>query len=480
MSGLLSWTSYASNVTYSSTASTLYSNTYTFFNNNPAVNKTGTVSALQINSTATPETPSFTTFTGAILNTAIKFSGFFRPNQTGSWTFNIAATVGTSANNADDVAMLFLGTPGSTIVPNSSYTSLSTAPSNTHPIIFNNYENNLSTSNIQSVTLTAGQYYPILYYYSQSIGGYTLALSFKFNTAPSYTTDFTNYMFTSVPRSGYYVNNVDISNVIQKYTTGTFGTTKTRFYSNNIDIGDLYQTFSLGTVTKTNLISGTSDLSVLFQPILSLAATSNLNHYYNFISSSPASYSGSGTSVTNLITSAADMTLYNTPTWNSTTRTMRFTNTSATGGSNIQYMQKGTNNVDFKSVSIFYKQYAKPTAHTYIFDGRNTSNANDSYIWSGGMSSFWENLYRDGGVSITPSWSGAEFTDNTWHNLTYTSSKTLSPLGSLTFPARFSQNEGANIEIAIILVYTKQLTQAENLQNYQYIKYNFMSTFSLP
>jgi hypothetical protein len=159
---------------------------------------------------------------------------------------------------------------------------------------------------------------------------------------------------------------------------------------------------------------------------------------------------------------------------------MRFTNTSASYGSNIQYMQKGTNNVDFKSVSIFYKQYARPTANNYIFDGRDTGGNNGSWVWSGGIGPFWENLYIDGGVSITPSWSGAEFTDNTWHNLTYTSSKTLSPLGSLTFPARYSQNEGANVEIAIILVYTNQLTQAENLQNYQYIKYNFMSTFGLP
>jgi hypothetical protein len=185
MSGLL-WTSYIPNPSinasyYTGDIATLYNNAISFFNTPPTVMKTGTVTSLQ--------NPSPTDFNnGGTEYTAVTFNGWFRPDQTGEWTFHLSY----DGMPCDDFAILFLGPPGSTIVPNTTFPGTTSSPSATQPIAYNTYFN----AGNQDVTLTlqAGKWYPILLDYSQSVGGYVLGLSFTFG-ANTYT-DFTGFIST--------------------------------------------------------------------------------------------------------------------------------------------------------------------------------------------------------------------------------------------------------------------------------------------
>jgi hypothetical protein len=48
--------------------------------------------------------------------------------------------------------------------------------------------------------LVAGQYYPILLYYAQTLGGYSVGLSFQAGTGTgTYITDFTGYITPTIP-----------------------------------------------------------------------------------------------------------------------------------------------------------------------------------------------------------------------------------------------------------------------------------------
>jgi hypothetical protein len=136
-----------------------------------------------------------------------QFYGYFRPNQTGSWTFYLQHTPDPNGQlgACDDYGILYLSQPNTTIVPSNTYTgssppSSSPTLSTTQPINVSVYAN--TVVNV-TVTLTAGVYYPILFYFGQGNGPYNLGLSFSAPGSPiNYSTsitDFTGYMFTSIP-----------------------------------------------------------------------------------------------------------------------------------------------------------------------------------------------------------------------------------------------------------------------------------------
>jgi len=197
MSGL-NWTSYPAydtiNVGYfSNNLPGLYTNAINYFNSPPTAINSGTLNTLQTSSSAINSNPAFSIFSsdGGTLRTAIKFSGYFCPTQTGDWTFNL----GVESNPSDDFSILFIGTPGASISPSTTFTTVSAVPSNTAPIIYNIYS---QTSNYsKTVRLTAGRFYPILMYYSQGGGGYIAGLSFSV-AGGSVITDYTGYMSTII------------------------------------------------------------------------------------------------------------------------------------------------------------------------------------------------------------------------------------------------------------------------------------------
>lgn len=192
----LQWTSYTSNDSINASSvtdrMTLYANMTSFFNSSPSMIRSGTTTSLQtsINGQANP---SFTTFTygGSTTYTAIAFTGFFVPDQTGDWTFDTVV----GGLSFDDVGYVFIGTPGSSITPETTFLDVSSTPSSTVPVIYNSYRGDGNST--ATVTLTSGVWYPISIYYNQTGYGYAMGLSFSFQGG-SAMTDFTGYMYPSM------------------------------------------------------------------------------------------------------------------------------------------------------------------------------------------------------------------------------------------------------------------------------------------
>ena len=189
MSGL-SWTSYFNDTISEPTdINVTYSQTISFFNSSSKqLISQGSITSLQTNDLATFGSTSFI---------AIQFSGYFYPTVSGNWTFNINLLPG--QNKPDNFSLLFIGNANQTIVPNSTYTTISTSPSNTLPVAYQAWTGGGPTSTT-TLNLIAGNYYPILMYYHERVGTSKLALSFT-NPSGTSITDFTGYIVTSLPTS---------------------------------------------------------------------------------------------------------------------------------------------------------------------------------------------------------------------------------------------------------------------------------------
>jgi hypothetical protein len=188
MSGL-NWISYNS-VPIGSTLNSLYNNTVTFFNSNPTADNSGNLTKLQINgNNNNVDTPRLASFSkeGTTTNKFIKISGYFCPTQTGDWTIHLGYDINTSC---DDFGVLFLGIPDTDITPVTTFTAEIDVPSSVIPFICNYYGTN-PQRNSKTVTLQAGNQYPILIYYCQGNYGYTLGLGFALNGG-SLITDLTS------------------------------------------------------------------------------------------------------------------------------------------------------------------------------------------------------------------------------------------------------------------------------------------------
>jgi hypothetical protein len=93
--------------------------------------------------------------------------------------------------------MLFIGTPGTEIIPNTTFTGTSSVPDSNIPVIYNIYwpYGNYSAT----LSLVAGQTYPMLINFSQTQGGYVLGFSFQSPNSTTTITDFTGYIVPTLP-----------------------------------------------------------------------------------------------------------------------------------------------------------------------------------------------------------------------------------------------------------------------------------------
>lgn len=176
--------------TYNSGGGMVFDNSGKFYVSN------GNVSIQTIQTTIT--SPIITTFTGSSSVTdkvIVKFSGCFKPTQTGYWTF----ILGNPTQSTDDLGILFLGPAGTLITPNSSFSSLSPTLSNSTPILFNNYWQGTGTDYTYTysttIYLTAGLYYPLSLLFLQYYGDSVCKFSFFYgNYTPVVTTNLRAYL----------------------------------------------------------------------------------------------------------------------------------------------------------------------------------------------------------------------------------------------------------------------------------------------
>ena len=266
-------------------------------------------------------------------------------------------------------------------------------------------------------------------------------------------------------------NNMDISGLFQRFSPGNTIVT-TGVCIDGIDLGTLFNGFAGNPLLgfNTNVFSNLLTLDRIVNT--GSLVRDGLVCHYDFTNS--FSYPGSGSDVRNLVSGIVDASLNNNPVFQYSTSTMHFVNTDGTyDGSNNKQFMRTMNDISFRTVSIWYKQLTIYGDAVYLFDGRPTvfTGSRGGYVYKGQAGTYWTNCYQDGGANITPiTWTGTEFTNGTWHNITFTSNIVTPETGPITVPGYRFDQYASNLEIAAVLVYNREITQAENNQNYNYYR----------
>jgi hypothetical protein len=179
------------------------------------------------------------------------------------------------------------------------------------------------------------------------------------------------------------------------------------------------------------------------------------------------SYVGSGATMYNLVDGSSN-TLGGTYTYDSVNGTIRLTNSSTNRLANVSYLQLSTI-ANITTVSLWYYQHSSNDTR-YLLDMR-TGGAN-GFIYSSGTGGNWSpgTLYKNGGASQSITWNNIE-TLNTWQNITVIAN--IPATDDMTIFARFSLNEGLDVTFGPILVYNREITQAENLANFNALRGRF-------
>jgi len=279
----LQWTSYTNSsntynvnipyaaVTLGATSNSIYAAIVNYFTINSTIITSGKTTSLQTCNNPSLANPSITTFTNSVSSTeyvGVKFSGFFIPNQTGSWTFSIGSP--------NDGAIVYLGLAGTTtITPATTFTSFSTTPNSSNPILYNYYSFPPGTGTVKgsgSYDLSKNLCYPILIYYLQYSGNYDIRFSVT-SPSPSSTviTDFSSSIFNPLPETPI-LNNVIITPSTKKvelfYKGSTFNggyniITNTAYFSTNSNMNtpfnvDFGNSDTSGNAIVTSLVYGNS------------------------------------------------------------------------------------------------------------------------------------------------------------------------------------------------------------------------------
>jgi len=179
------------------------SNCLSFFVNSTNLVQTGYATQIADN---------YSTFLGAGYNgssSAITFYGYFKPAVTGIYTFilgnastNKSAVYATYASNDDCTVFWFGTTAGMSI---STFKSGLTESNYTKAVNYTHIASNSSSVNISPMTwtspsLTAGQFYPLVFNWAQTSGGQVMFLQFISGTistpSSSVITDGIGYFFS--------------------------------------------------------------------------------------------------------------------------------------------------------------------------------------------------------------------------------------------------------------------------------------------
>lgn len=183
-----------------------------------------------------------------------------------------------------------------------------------------------------------------------------------------------------------------------------------------------------------------------------------------------SSYPGSGSVVTDLV-SGASHSMVGSYTYSASG--MRLNNTNLTvGASNVSNLRlASTSNI--KTVSLWFYNHGTTSTNRFLLDGRTGSS--EAYL-SGAIGTDWSTgtLYTNGGTSqsITFSNFGLDaIPSGKWVNKTLIANKSFTD--DLTLFGRYTNVEGANVTIGVVLVYNRVLTEAENRANYDSLRIRY-------
>jgi len=208
-------------------------------------------------------------------------------------------------------------------------------------------------------------------------------------------------------------------------------------------------------------------------PILSSIITNGLTYFID--PSVKNSYSGSGSSIINLVNNSVS-TLNGS--YELINGNIRLSNTSTTATANVSYIQAPS--VVIKTVSIwFYVHGTNSNASRYLLDMRE--GGTEGYVYTGSAGSNWSTgkLYKNGGAQQSITWANIE-TIGQWQNITLVAN--TGATDDITLFARYSNNEGYDVTFGPIMIYDREITEAENLTNFNVIitRYRPVITSSQP
>jgi hypothetical protein len=177
-------------------------------------------------------------------------------------------------------------------------------------------------------------------------------------------------------------------------------------------------------------------------------------------------YPGTGTTIYNLVdntpsTLGGDCTFSN--------GVIRLNNnTGAMGTNNARINCQTVTN--FRTISLWYRQVSDSAGETrYILDARE--GVDGGYVYTGdpyGPAWAGSTMYEDGGVGVQ-----VNYTEQigTWRNITLVNTAPMTD--DITLFSRYSNDEGLDVEFGACMIYSRAITEAENLQNFNQFKIRY-------
>ena len=187
----------------------------------------------------------------------------------------------------------------------------------------------------------------------------------------------------------------------------------------------------------------------------------------------PSSYSGSGSTISNLVG-----------------------NNSATLGGNYSFSNEGIrlfNSLTYgfnsfinlplisnvRTISLWFRydgtgfggltNWFTPGTAGYLIDTR--PGFDEGYVYPAGVGSDWTTIYVNGGPPITKTWANINPPAGVWRNVTLIASYSFT--GYITLFNGYPKNVGHGATFAVALVYSGVLTQEQNTANFNALKSRF-------
>lgn len=173
------------------------------------------------------------------------------------------------------------------------------------------------------------------------------------------------------------------------------------------------------------------------------------------------SYSGSGSTMTDLCTMSSTATLNGTYSYSN--GRIRIDNSSVTAINNISHIQLPSI-TNITTVSLWYYVHSAAGGSRYLLDMR-TGGAG-GWIYSSGYGSNWASgtVYMNGGSAQSLSWAAIEPSMGVWRNVTVIAS--VPATDDMNLFSRYSDTEGYDVTFGSALIYNRVITEAENLANF--------------
>ncbi|NCW75140.1 MAG: hypothetical protein EBW06_11405, partial [Gammaproteobacteria bacterium] len=124
-----------------------------------------------------------------------RWSGYFTPNQTGTWYFR---------TTSDDSSLVYIGSAGTSVSSYLSTLQASSSITGKSTLVVNNSGLHGDATQSGSISLTAGSVYPFVSYFGENTGGATMEFYYSYGSASYNQTDVSSSsgLFTNDQVSG--------------------------------------------------------------------------------------------------------------------------------------------------------------------------------------------------------------------------------------------------------------------------------------